>query len=215
MPTISGTPLSPLSATLLSELRDIVQNRLSDPNGTTFTDSLVQEWLLDAIRDYSNHFPRTIEATLPIVSGTTRYDLPANFQHIVRVEYPDGEENNDYTISPRRDETNADQLWLDQEPTADGTLRYWYTAAHPTDLGASDPITVPNHHHQILTLYAMWQATALRQSNQEISPTSNSSLLMAQLQQNAFRRERAYYTALSEAKKANLGQSGQVVWEMD
>ena len=228
---IPGIAVVPTGTVLLSELRDEVQVRLGDSGGVTWPDATIEEWLNAAIRVYSQHLPRTVEATIAVLAGVQEYALGGDFQSMVRVEYPDAQTPPEYlkqaeidgsgnfwglpgyyAVTERQAAGYAAEIWLADSPAANGTLRCWYLADHDFNLASGDTLTVPERHHEVLVLYVLWQASLERQAIEEASPTSNSSLLMAQLAQNAWRRERAFYTALAEAKKETMGKTAVVQW---
>lgn len=205
--------------TTLAQLADRAQELLNDTGAATWSQSQIETWCNEAIADYSKHFPRTIGATISVSASDRQYDLPADFQEMIEVEYPTGEnppcflrrvDRNSpstwgiegyYDILTNHDTDNADEIWLSELPAGAGTITYRYLGDHDHDLASSGTVTVPDRHHHILIAYVLWQATIEQQSAEEPNPTSNSSLLMSQLAVNADRRERAYRRAIFEAQR--------------
>jgi hypothetical protein len=82
-------------------------------------------------------------------------------------------------------------------------------------LAVGDTVTVPDRHHDILIAFVIWAAWRELSSAEMQAPTSNSSLLMAQLFSNAGSAEYDYRNMLRYALVAEGGQSDRVIWEMD
>jgi len=230
MTTISMTAVSGSNTTLSQLATDVLANTLNDPTNTYFTDAQVTQWLNDAIRAYSAQLPRVLTTTITTVAGTDLYGLPANFRHMLKVEYPTGEDvpelltqrphsepqfyasETSYDILPKGDQTAVSQLYISAAPSSGQTITITYQADHDFELTDDDPITVPEKHHHILKKYVFWQATLKLQNDEQIDPTSNSSLLMSILAQNAGQLRRDFEAALKTAVSQQKTQSGIVTW---
>lgn len=234
MPTISGTATSAPGTVLLSELADHIQaNHLDDAGETYFTQSQVEEWINDAIADFSQHLPRRRTDTITTTADDRKYDLESDFVAALSVEYPTGEdppeylkrrpythadfwsEDGYYDIIGRDDDGNADELWMSEKPAASETITVEYLATHDHDLTSSEEITVPIEYHHVLTLYVLWQAAKELEAAEEQNPTSNSSLLMSMLAQGASQYKRDYDGAIRALKKQRSGRSRMLVWDLD
>jgi hypothetical protein len=206
---------------------------LNDEGNATWDTEMIATFLNDAIRDYSQHFPRIRTDSIAMTTGTAEYDLNADYQGILSVEYPDGEdpreyllrrpythddfwsEEDYYDIIPAADDNNPSQIVISSDVATGETAVVEYLAHHQliTDTGTiTGSNTVPPLHQQLLTKYCQWQAAAHLASAEQQTPTSNSSLLMAQLAQNARRLELSYATALQQAIYADEGKSTAVNW---
>ncbi|MGD2155826.1 MAG: hypothetical protein PVG14_09525 [Anaerolineales bacterium] len=219
--------------TTLAELADKAQNALDDAGAGTWSQTVIEEWCLDAIRDYARFFPRTIQLEITTSADDNYYDLPYDFREIVSVEYPQGEDppeflqrydyqiddfwNSDdyYDVVERREATDKTELVISADPDADETIRVEYVGDHDLSVGSSDPITVPERHEDILVAYVVWAAWRELASAEMQSPTSNSSLLMAQLFNNAGSAEYDYRNMMRYAMAAALGKSRRTTWRMD
>jgi len=84
--------------TTLAQLADRAQSALSDAAAGTWSQATAEEWCNEALRDYSLHFPREIEATQATSANDRKYDLPAGFQAMLTVEYPSGNDPPDYLV---------------------------------------------------------------------------------------------------------------------
>lgn len=216
--------------TTLAQLADLAQEKLADSGATHWSQSQIETWCNEAIADYSNHFPRTIDATISVSASDRQYDLPADFQEMIEVEYPTGEnppcflrrvDRNSpstwgiegyYDILTNHDTDNADEIWLSELPAGAGTITYRYLGDHDHDLASSGTVTVPTHHENILLLYVQWKALQSLANAEHQNPTSNSSLLMSQLTVDADRMERSYRRAIQEAQ-GQRAESAIITWQ--
>ena len=57
----------------------------------SWPDTSLDAWLGEAIRFYSNEFPRVIRHEITVTTGTQSYPLPADYMGVVSVEYPAGQ----------------------------------------------------------------------------------------------------------------------------
>ena len=219
-------------STTLQNLIDAVEADLSDSGNATWAAADVERWCRDAIADYSQHFPRVLTETISASANDRTYDLPAGFMNVLTVEYPTGEDppeylarrpydhpsfwqvNGYFDIVRRRDDTDVNELWISEKPSAGESIDVIYQAIHlidSTNLTTSDNLTVPERHHYLLRKYATWQAAIQLKAVEEASPTSNSSLLMSQLAINVDRARRAYVDAIAKAIFSE-SESSAVSW---
>ncbi len=216
--------------TTLQNLIDAVEAELGDSGNATWAAADIEQWCRDAIADYSAYFPRILTDEISTTADTRTYDLNSDFIEPMSVEYPTGEEpvcylsrrpythtdfwNEDgyYDIVARQDDTDVNDLYISTKPPASETITVLYQAMHDNSLATSGTLTVPGRHHYILRAYARWKATEQRAAAEEASPTSNSSLLMSQLQNNARRWKGEYLNALAKAIQAEQGKSQVVSW---
>ena len=220
--------------TTWAKLIDQCENAVNDEDNSTWTVSQFIKWINDAVRDYSNHFPRIQTDSISLTTGTAEYDLNVDYLGVLSVEYPDGEDPREYLV--RRSYRHADfwsvdgyydivktgdvaaalsRLIFSEDVTTGETAVVEYHAVHDLITDASDlagTVTVPDPHQPLLVKYVQWQATANLTFAEQQSPTSNSSLLMAQLAQNARRFELSYATALLQAVYASEGESQPLNW---
>jgi hypothetical protein len=218
--------------TTLAALADRCQINLSDSGAATWPQATVEQWVNDAIRDYSNHFPRYRSDTLETVADDRTYDLPADFMNMIYVEYPTGQSppeylsrmnhqhpefwNEDYwyDIIRHEDVGDVDELWISKKPSAGQTITFIYRAWHDFALANSGTITVPAVHENILMAFVYWTAQKELLAAESQSPTSNSSLIMAQLASNADRSKRAYSQIIAQAQHAQGGRESALIhWQ--
>ncbi|MDX1664832.1 MAG: hypothetical protein R3272_13655 [Candidatus Promineifilaceae bacterium] len=219
--------------TTLAQLADRAQVILDDAAEAVWSQATIEALAVDAIREYSTHFPRRRSTTISAVADQNVYALPADFQSLVSVEYPAGEDPPAYLkrldyqdagfwlsadhfdIVDLADASDTAELWLAADPAGTETIAVYYNADHDASLASADPLTVAERHETILILYVIWQAQLILQHNEEQNPTSNSSLLMSQLATNADRARRNYVQALARALYASEGQSARAAWRFD
>jgi hypothetical protein len=216
-------------ATTLTQLIDKCEADLADSGNAVWSAADIETWLRDAIADYSAHFPRTVTAELAMSLNDREYDLAADFQEAVTVEYPKDEdpprflqrrphshpdfwsEDGYYDIIYRDDNNDANELWISTKPAAGEKIDAMFLAHHVFTSVVATEITVPDEHHHILRKYVMWQAVHQLKVAEEASPTSNSSLLMSQLAINVDRARRAYVDSLAKTLFA-ISKSAIVSW---
>ena len=223
--------------TTFSALVTRIQTTINDSGAATWSTAEIASFLNDAIRDYSNHFPRIMTDSITLTNGTQEYDLNTDYMGVLSVEYPDGESPREflkrrpytqgngadffgldgyYDILKRDDDDdNEAQIVFSEDLVTDETAVVEYTAHHAlianTASISGDCTVIPQHQH-LLVKFCAWQATLYLKSAEEQAPTSNSSLLMAQLAQNARRLALDYSTALQQAIYSADGESRSINW---
>ena len=214
----------------LIELREHCQRVLNDASGTNFTDALVDGWIKEAIQEYSQYFRKvTYTVVMGVVSGTYNYSITADkFSEIIRVEYPIAQDPPVYLV--RRD-YGSEAFWKHgdsydyqhikgeeegelfiSDPTQGGLLTMHGRRSYNEN---ATTIEVPNMHHPVLVARVKWQARQHQADGEMQDPTSNSSLLMAQMEQNAKSARRDYFSLLYAAIANESGKSRRGRWRMD
>lgn len=215
-----------------SDLRDLCRRRLGDLSPTyQWSDLQINQWINDAIADYSLHFPRLLELKIDCTAGGHSYQLPADARAIIAVEYPKGQESPayltpgdrfsagfyasstlyDYNLS--NDQDNPGYLWISASPLATEDISLTYQADHDYPNDDLDEITVLERHYELIILYVRWAAY------QELATTESSdpdptSLAMSTLELNAYRAQRLYLQSLKDAV-ASDSHSATITWTMD
>lgn len=229
----TGTPASG-GTTSFVNLVDRVETAVNDAANAEWSTAELATFLNDAIRDYSKHFPRVRRTDLTTVADQHEYDLPADVSGaLLGVEFPQGEEPPTYLelrsrygpafwgsvgyydVIMRGDQTDVDVLVLSEDVAADETVRAEYVAHHAlisNVTAISGYSSVPVQHEDLLIKYVIWQCSVQLQMAEEQSPTSSSSLLMAQYAANARRNRQQYEDALRQAIYAAEGRSAVVSW---
>lgn len=217
--------------TTRSDLRNLCRRRLGDITPPLyFADLLLNQWINDAIADYSLHFPRRVDLELTTAAGQTAYPLPAGSRAVLRVEYPAGEQpprrlarlsRHDpgfwgaavYDLARSLAEGEPDQLVLGLAPASGEGLRVRLQADHAW-LGHDDDVTtVLDRHLELLAQFVKWKSLEELAALEARNPHP-TTLVMGTLELNAYRAERAYRKALEVAREAE-SESGVVRWRMD
>ena len=217
-------------STTFAALVTRIQISLNDEAAATWDTEMLATFLNDAIRDYSNHFPIQATDSISTSDGFNNYSLNADFMNVISVEFPDGEtprayldrrpythpdfwtEEGYYDIIHNSDDTAPDQIIPSTEQADGQIINVQYHAHHPVianTASISGNCTVPPYHQHLLIAYVRWQASLHLASKEQQTPTSNSSLLMAQLAQNARRDALTYSTSLQQAIYAADGKESQ------
>jgi hypothetical protein len=204
-------------STTIQDLIDACEADLADAGNATWSAADIEQWLRDAIADYSLHFPRTLTVEISCSADDRQYDLPATFVEPLSVEYPKDQDpprfllrrpeshpdfwsqDGYYDIIYRADDADVDELLISSKPSAGEKIDVTFLANHDFTSVVGANTTVPGAHQHILRRYVMWQALHQLLVIEEASPTSNSSLLMSQHAINVDRARRAYIDSLAKA----------------
>jgi len=210
----------------LAQLRAIIRQRLTDD--TVWTDVNLDQWILDAIGDYSVRFPRTdLEATIDCVADQREYDLSTELTNphgILRVEYPSGEDPPEYLTRRSTEDGRGfwggehydvwgdppQTLWIGEKPSADEDIVVYYSGDHLYPADEDDVLSVPDDHLEGLILFVRWKA-AEHLLGEEAADPQTTTLLMTQYDMMVFRAERAYRVWMGDAEKRRKRRTSVVV----
>ena len=212
--------------TTLQQIRAHVRNLLYDED--EWSDSRLNSWINDALRDYSVYFPRRFEANISASTGVREYTLTNydNLMAILLVEYPTGEDPQRYlerrpvTSDNFEDEQVYDvlgdppqELIIGEEPTTGETIAIDYTAIHTAVANDTDTLTIPDYHFEAIKLFTQWQAIKRLKITEAKDPSGTTLLTMFGI--NSVRAERLYRLKIDEylEKSASGGYAGP--WVMD
>jgi len=202
--------------TTRGDFRESLRNVLSDKS--QWRDTLVNEWINDAIRDYSRHLPRLAASTIPMVAGTKNYDLSTYEALAIReVEYPISQTPRRLlTYLPRENygfdggqyydlKNDLTVLYMGETPSAGEYLYIEYDKLHtiPSTDGVS--LTVPDGHLEALRLFVVWKALTQLAMDENVS-VDRDRADAGSLGLNAYRAERAYRSHVREML-ANVARS--------
>jgi hypothetical protein len=136
-------------------LRTAIRQELNDAGGTQlWTDSLIDEWIGEAIRQYGRSLPKEATAELTTVASQAAYDLPADADRVLRVTYPEG-----VVWSPDLGSRGAcgtyrvfaGQLTLEPAPsTSDESIAVEYLARYAEPAADGDTLATPAADDDIL-----------------------------------------------------------------
>jgi hypothetical protein len=206
---------------LQDSIRRIIQSVAKWPDAT------IQAWINEAIYDYSTHFRVPHQATLLCVAGQREYPI-TTYQviEVLHVEYP----YNAGTLQAKRylerlnrfhpsffDGPYYDYFFhaqsfitivLGESPLAAQGIGILVERAHTLPTADSTPLTVPDHHVEVLRLFCVWrsyQQLVLEHSQLPtvaLDPATHAfHPQLANLEASAARAERAYRNKLSELKQ--------------
>ena len=214
------------------QLRDLCRRRLGDlAVPYKWSDLQVNQWINDAIADYSIHFPRRVALKIDCATGMHTYDLPADCHAVLRVEYPHGEyppkylQLSDsaspffydsgylYDFAPAMDADTPGQIIISASPLSIEDIEIIYQGDHTYLDDDAGEVTVLDRHLELVMLYVRWAAY------QELATTESSdpdptSLALSTLELNAYRAQRLYLQALDKTQQAE-SISATVHWVMN
>lgn len=221
------------------QIRDLCRRRLGDlETPYHWSDLQVNQWINDAIADYSQHFPILTQVNLATVAGQNSY-LLSGIRRILGVEYPlsvagPAVENRLLLLDHTRPEflNLAGYYDVDYSPQANSEVILWLSGAmagcppgltddcrctgqadHSYLDDDSDETTLPERNLELVMLYVRWAAFQELASSESANPDP-TSLAMGTLELNASRAQRLYLVALQETKRAE-SESRSVEWKLD
>jgi hypothetical protein len=203
------------------QLRDLCRRRLGDlATPYRWSDLQINQWINDAIADYSMHFLLMQQDTFITVNGQNRYVIDEVGRRLVTAaEYPYLDGGSDYENAlARRPHTREDfmclpgyydveyspgnsgeiVLWL-SGAVSTGECRYTYQADHAYLDDDGDFTTLPDRHLELVMLYVRWAAYQELATTESADPDP-TSLVLSTLELNAYRAQRLYLAALEKAK---------------
>jgi hypothetical protein len=225
------------------QLADIAQNTLGDAGAATWPQATVEEWVVQALRDYGTHFSRIRALRIAVATtGTRSYELPEDFREMVNVLYPYDVSDPHQTETPlhRRDRRDpgfwdedgyydilstrsADEdadlsvLYISEEPTAGEEIYIEYSTFYwdiPTGAPETDYIYVPYEHIPILVQFIVFLAAQERLAT-ELQDPDRTLHLVNDLTEAVASAKKIYDDMIAAAK---AGRSEGLVtppWEMD
>jgi len=73
------------TATVLQRVRNLISDNSADPTQETFTETEIQDWLAEAVVDYSGYNPYRQKTSLSTVAYQDTYALPTDCEWIINV----------------------------------------------------------------------------------------------------------------------------------
>lgn len=201
----------------------------------------IKEWIKDAVRDYSIHFPiiATIEddaeddvyeydffagahdeEDLPVIFGVIEFEYPAGEDppeypkrgsHTQSSFFGDGVSYYDVVLNPAM---NNVEIWLSQPETGQ-KFQAKYLAEHTwtsVDSGGDQNCEVPSHHRPIIVQYVILQCWLERLTmSLEEVDLKHFNVLEKRVAFESLR----YETMLEQAKRTRPSESKTIPWAMD
>ena len=226
--------------TTAAQLRDRILNQLSDPSNVVWSDAVIEEWIKDGIRDYTQFISRIVQGVQIISSGTfDSFSLPedframANVRHfydtlsqervLTRVNRDESRFINQagyyYDVLTRRTMDENSVCYLSFDVNGPGTaenITYEYEGDHSYWYSdPSDELTIPWRDEPVIIQFVIWRAWLERATKESQSPDS-TTLLLATHATNADKAERTYRRMLKQAQEAHQSKGvTPVPWKMD
>jgi hypothetical protein len=214
--------------TTLATFRTHLQDIISD----TLDTAILDEWLGEAILDYSNYFPYVTSALVACVTDQVDYALTGvsltDVRSLVEVRYPyDDDPPRFITRLPLRNPAfqggpyydvrmivQVPTLTLGETPTTGQRIFIRYNTRWPVPTQDSEELAIPEEHEYLLNLFIQWQAIKQLEFAESYDPDV-TTLMLTSFGLNATRAERVYRTRIEDAvdHSAPGGYGGS--WKMD
>ena len=214
--------------TTRSELRKYIREVLSD--NIQWPDSTLNNWINDAIRDFSNYFSRAVATDENCVADQRIYSFSdfTGLREVVAVEYPNDQDPNrfisrlsekspNFTNGPYYDlvgGTPPAALELGEYPKTGEQLTIDYLCDHTIPSTDFSSITVEERHWQALYLFVQWQAIRELEMDEARDP-DDSNIVLSMLGLNSGRAERLYRAKIREFKATEADGGAAGPWVMD
>jgi hypothetical protein len=214
------------------DLRNLCRRRLGDLTAPYhWSDLQINQWINDAIADYSLYFPRLVACELVPTPGEHSVPLPAGFRGAWRVEFPAGhqppsllnrasgqspafwENPQCYDVIRREDGSAADEFWLSDLPQAGDEIHLEYLASHASLDDDGDTASLPDAHLELLVLFVNWASLQELASSEARNPDP-STLAMSTLDSAASHAERAYRKQV-ELTQRHESLSALITWDSE
>ncbi len=206
---------------------DIIRESLADT--TQWPDATLEQWINDAIRDYSHYFPYIVEKTYSFTGAARSFTIssfsPAPLR-VLRVEYPDGQEPPRYLTPLAMTDAKfwdgpyyetrgipPTSIFIGEEAANGEDAVVRYQSIHTIPSGDASVLTVPDNHHEVLRLFCIWKAAEEIFLAEEIDPDTRE-FLVSQMGLNVISTERIYRNKLEELRSTSTSEIASS-WQMD
>lgn len=210
------------------DLRNLCRRRLGDLGDPfEFSNLQINQWINDAIAEYSIYFPRESSLLISLVEGQSAYSLE-NVRRVVAVSYPASADppvylqRGDHRLgegfygTPRYDVLGEPPTSLILGPAVRSGEQVEVRVLGDHDYPAADatPLTVPDRHLELLVLFVRL-AAAQEIASQEMMDPQVTTLLSSTLSTNAGRAGREYRLKLKEYLQAESLGGQPLAWGWD
>jgi hypothetical protein len=209
--------------------------RLTLADATAFPDATLNAWLGDAIRFYSQEFPRTLRYTLTLTTGTQAYALPVGCLGVDLVEYPAGEDPPEYVCLVNEDHgdfANESDVYALRGPadsvgattdtvntyivfaetvTTGETAVITYRGHHRVPTGDTEVTSVPEAHTEALIAFVEFRSQWKLEADEAVN-LSDVSIILSQLGQEARLAWRRYKEIIERLQAQAPSPAGMVYW---
>jgi hypothetical protein len=214
--------------TTRSELRKYIREVLYD--NIQWPESSLNNWINDAIRDFSNYFSRAVATDINCVADQYIYSFSSydGLREVLGVEYPKGEnpprwlsrlseKSPNFRDGPYYDLVGGappGAMELGEAPKTGEQITLDYLADHTIPSTDMSSITVEERHWQALYLFVQWQAIRELEMDEARQP-DDSNIVLSMLGLNSGRAERLYRSKLREYKSTEADGGAAGPWVMD
>ncbi len=163
---------------------------IGDPTYATFTQLQIVDWINQAIRDLSIHFPRMADYTVSTTLGDHLYELETYIKGVVSVEYPTAQTpprflmRKAYTdpkfwllegyydfVKPQTSTSAVPPLlYISDHTPAGQTITVKCLTDHAPLFDSSDECTVLERHLHLIGLFVRWKAISERSTHESMDP---------------------------------------------
>ena len=195
------------------------QCRLFLASASDWPDAALDSYIADAIRFYSNEYPRLASATIAASAGTRCYALADG--HDILAVYSALYEGSELTSVPRNDlrlAASADvfafydgQIEIGPLPVAGATITVTYTTHHAIPSAGDDPLTIPSAHWEALIAFVDFRCHWQLESGQAILTDANN-ITLSQLGQESRLAWNRFKEVVDRIAYRQQGQSAVVSW---
>ena len=210
------------------ELRKVIREILSD--NVSWPDSSINAWINEALRDFSNYFPRITSQDINCTQDDRTYSLYEceGLREVLSVEFPQGddpprfvsrlsEKSPNFIGGPYYDLpfiATPGTIVLGEYPNTGDQIGVLFAGDHPLPTSDFISITVKERHWGALVLYVQWQAIRELEMDEAREP-DDSNIVLSMLGLNSGRAERLYRSKLREYKATEAGGGPAGPWVMD
>lgn len=222
----------------VANIADRAQNALEDAGAATWSQSLIEEWVCEAIRDYNLYFRRTASTAYIITSSSRSLSLHRFCREVMSVEYPTGEDpptylnrmnryhpdfykrDDNYDFEPVNEYGytvsggTSPYLIFSAAPDTGETVTVLYRAIHDAELEAGGLVTVPDEHQHLLVLFVTWKAFH-EQAMDEAKNPDTTTRLVQQMNLTAIAAEENYRRAMKQALQMSGAGGWTPPWKAD
>ena len=223
----------------LNETVDLVRRNFRD---VMWSEDTLKEWVKQAVKEYSKHFPDVASMSDTTVVGTYQYDffegthdeedLPVILE-VVSVEYPADEDppefasrmdhkaaaffSGDYydvVIYPSR---NNGEIWISDPDGSDFEVIYHTEHSWTSvDSGSDENTEVTAHHQPIIIQYVVYLCWREMVSMETMKlPDEKFASKLAAVQQRADTEYVRWMSMVESAKRSTSIESESIQWSMD
>jgi len=190
----------------------------------------IKEWIRDAVRDYSRHFPLVKELSGEATTGTYEYSFGGLVLGTIEVEYPTGEDPpafpeqcnhrephffddgiSYYDVVAYPGEDDA-EFWLSDPETGESYNVKYYTAHEWTAKESDYEADVPDVDRHVIVQYVVWQCW---REMLTIEVETADSGRRAYLAEQAADAASSYNYYIEAIKRSRSAESNAVRWVMD